>query len=133
MVVPVAGEHLAWMDAGPCTDDPEMWATPSLAERAAHECLAHCDVLDQCRQWAAGRPWAAIVVAGVRYGVHGGAYAEAVDLADGCTRCVAGGGCAVCGGPIVGRPASAVTCSPEHAMRRRRAKARERHRELVAA
>lgn len=118
---------LRWQRLGVCVDDPERWSTPGTAALAVHMCLWHCPVLEQCRQWATGREWDSVVVAG-RWWIgprDGHPPRPAVDQPEEpCDACRGCGGCTECGKPIIGRPPSARTCSPRCSVARRRRRAR---------
>ena len=57
----------SWMGRAACTDRPDLWCdTGDAAVRsgAADTCLTMCPVLAECREWAADKQWAGVVVGG---------------------------------------------------------------------
>lgn len=65
-----------WWHSARCKDprDRDMWTSESLADRraAAHQCVAHCPVLNQCAHEAVQQRWSTATVAGVVYDHDGG-------------------------------------------------------------
>lgn len=128
--VVLLAEKLRWQERGACRGDPELWVDPAMAPLAVHNCLTHCPVLDECREWAAGRcDWDAVVVAGVQWGSrHKGNAKPLAVKPQLCGDCVPPGHCVVCAEPIIGRPKQAKIChrrecANELASRRERARA----------
>lgn len=63
-----------WWHRARCTGpDRDSWTSENYMVRAhaAHQCLAHCPVLEQCRTDTAGQDWRTTAVAGVVYDNEG--------------------------------------------------------------
>lgn len=63
-----------WWRSARCTGvDRDTWTSENYVIRmhAAHQCVAHCPVLDACRRDAAGKDWRTTAIAGVVYDHEG--------------------------------------------------------------
>lgn len=79
-----------WMEKAACRNegvDPEWWSdTPGLA---VHICRRHCPVRARCDQWAEGKTWHSMVIAGyLRTETWGRSLVQPTESRFGCQKCV---------------------------------------------
>ncbi len=63
-----------WRERGACRATPDLWFDASFRTSAVHICRAHCPVVRECHEWAAG----ALIVSGVAGGLAHGDNGEAM-------------------------------------------------------
>lgn len=62
-------ELLAWQEHALCRDDPELFCDRDRVRLARHNCLSHCEVVNECGAWAADKKhrWDDVVVGGLAW------------------------------------------------------------------